>query len=161
MLRRLLPLLVVLLPGCALFSSPPEDVAAVRLAVAQLDEALERSDALHEKSLRQLRDELRTRWFEAIDQAVLDDLHKAGQDGLTHEEVVAIDAAAAEHRAKALMSIDAAYEAGRDPQIRKDLRAVYATLRTYILTRMSAEEVKLEMLHQVEDWARGAGVLEE
>jgi hypothetical protein len=153
---------MVLFPvaGCALFATPPEDISSVRTAVRQLDDALERSDALHEKSLRQFRDQLQVRWFEAIDQASLDDLNKAAADGLTVEEVEAIQKAAATARAEALVDIDRAFEAGRDPQIRKDLRTVYGALRAYILSKMSAEAVKQEMLDQVEGLARTAGVIE-
>ncbi len=161
MLRLILTAVLGLLgTGCAWFQTPAEDITTVRRAVAQMDEALSRSDGLHEKSLRQLRDELRVRWLEAIDQAALDELHQRADGGLTLQEVREVDLERSRLRDAALKSVEAAYEAGRDPAIRKDLRRVYEVLRAWVLARLSAEEVKNELLEEGEKVLRGAGVVE-
>ena len=154
--------LVLSLAGCQsianIFAPPPEDISAVQAAVAKQQEAVDLAFSLHQRSMKQLYDEGLKRSYEAIDQAVQDDLKAeillqvaTPLPPIPMDKIAAINKRANELRAVAKAAWDKALAAGNEPQAWRDLAAVNALLSKYMLTRMGVEAQKNDLATDVHD----------
>lgn len=149
----------LLLSGCSLFAPPKEDTLALRLAVSKEDEGLRLLESVNRKNFLDFAEELRARSFGEVDQAVLDDLRRLEKEGkLSLEEVTKLHAEASKRKLAAVDAIEARLRQALDPQAARDLREVHAAIRAYLLSRLNADELRADLLQQVEGLARKAGL---
>jgi len=158
----LLALALLLLPGCALLGPDKEEVLVERHLWDMAEEALNSSDALHEASLAQLRDYALVQALEGNRQAALDDTHMATVDGqVPAAEVERIQAWLLDANAKESARIWAAYNAGLNPKSRADFKEVLWKMRALRMSRLSAEDLKLESLDFLMQVGKDVGIIKE
>jgi len=162
-LQTLLPLFlaVAVLPGCSLVAPDKTEIVAEKAMWVLVNDALSKSDALHEQSLVQLRDYAIAQAVEGNRQAALDDIHVATKDGhVPTAEMERITEWLAKRNSEETTRIWAAYTAGSDPKSRRDLRQVIAKMESLRMARLSAEELKQEALAFLMSVGKDVGLLE-